>query len=106
MKIKEIVQTTPNFQVLSEDEMERIYFDALGVIESLGARVKSPRARRLLANSEAVVTDTDLVRIPAVLVEKALLGHPSKIALAGRSRTRGVRLQKDELAFGAGPIYP
>lgn len=106
MKIKEIVQTTPNFQVLSEDEIERIYFDALGIIESVGARVKNARALELFSRSEAVVTDTDRVRIPTVLVEKALREHPAKIALAGRNRKRSVRLQKDELAFGTGPIYP
>ena len=106
MKIKEIVQTTPNFQVLSEDEIERIYFDALGVIESEGARVKSRPALALFENSPALITEGDLVRIPAVLVERALRGHPGKIALIGRTRKWYVRLQKDELSFGAGPVYP
>jgi trimethylamine--corrinoid protein Co-methyltransferase len=106
MKIKEIVQTTPNFQVLSEDEIERIYFDALGIIESDGARVESEAALARFRNSEAVVTDTNRVRIPTVLVESALRSHPRKIVLAGRNRERAVRLQKDELAFGTGPLHP
>ncbi len=106
MKIKEIVQTTPNFQVLSEDEIERIYFDALGIMESVGARVDSETALALFRNSEAVITDKNRVRIPAVLVEEALRRHPRKIAIAGRDRTRAVRAQKDELSFGAGPLYP
>lgn len=106
MKIREIVQTTPNFRVLSEDEIERIYFDALGVIARDGARVKSGQALKLFEHSEAVVTDYDLVRIPAVLVEKALQSHPGKIILAGRTGQYSVRSQKDELAFGAGPVHP
>lgn len=106
MKIREIVQTTPNFRVLSEDEIERIYFDALGIIESDGALVKSQKALDLFAGSEATVTKGNLVRIPTVLVERALREHPKKIALAGRKGERSVRLQKDELAFGAGPVYP
>lgn len=106
MKIKEIVQTTPNFQVLSEDEIERIYFDALGIIESDGGRVMSEAALERFKDSAAVVTDTNRVRIPAGLVEQALRCHPRKIALAGRDRGRSVRLQKDELAFGTGPLYP
>ncbi|MFP4453193.1 MAG: trimethylamine methyltransferase family protein [Desulfobacterales bacterium] len=106
MKIRELVQTTPNFRVLSEDEIERIYFDALGIIESNGALVKSRQALELFADSGAVVTGDSLVRIPAVLVEKALRQHPKKIALAGRTGQKSVRLQKDELAFGAGPVYP
>lgn len=106
MKIKEIVQTTPNFKVLSEDEIERIYFDALGVIESEGARVKSRQALDLFENSQALITEGDLVRIPAVLVERALGEHPKKIALIGRTRKWYVRMQKDELSFGAGPVYP
>ncbi|MCF8109997.1 MAG: trimethylamine methyltransferase family protein [Desulfobacteraceae bacterium] len=106
MKIREIVQTTPKFRVLSEDEIERIYFDALGIIESDGALVKSQKALDLFAGSEAAVTGESLVRIPAVLVERALREHPGKIALAGRTGERSVRLQKDELAFGAGPVFP
>src|SRR6056297_2785514 len=106
MKIKEIVQTTPNFQVLSEDEIERIYFDALGIIESDGGRVMSEAALERFKDSGAVVTDTNRVRIPTGLVEQALRCHPRKIALAGRDRGRSVRLQKDELAFGTGPLYP
>ncbi|MFO7839010.1 MAG: trimethylamine methyltransferase family protein [Desulfosalsimonadaceae bacterium] len=106
MKIREIVQTTPNFQVLSEDEIERIYFDALGIIESDGARVYSQPALDLLKDSDALVTDTDLVRIPTRLVETALRWHPRKLTVSGRNGERSVRLQKDELAFGAGPIYP
>jgi len=106
MKIKEIVQTTPNFQVLSEDEIERIYFDALGIIESDGVRVESPEALEYFKKSESVVTEDRLVRIPTVLVERALRCHPRKIAIAGRNRERSVRLQKDELAFGTGPIHP
>lgn len=106
MKIREIVQTTPNFQVLSEDEVERIYFDALGIIESDGARVDSQPALELLRDSDAVVTDTNLVRIPTRLVETALRWHPKKMAICGRNGERAVRVQKDELAFGAGPIYP
>ncbi len=106
MKIREIVQTTPNFQVLSEDEIERIYFDALGIIESDGARVESPEALECFKKSEAAVTNGNIVRIPTVLVEEALRRHPRKIAIAGRDRERAVRLQKDELAFGAGPICP
>jgi len=106
MKIKEIIQTTPNFQVLSEDEIERIYFDALGVIEAVGARIKSEHALQLLKDSEVVVTDSNLVRIPSYLVEKALKEHPKKIVLAGRTREFSVQVQKDDLAFGAGPLYP
>ncbi|MFP4194083.1 MAG: trimethylamine methyltransferase family protein [Desulfobacterales bacterium] len=106
MKIREIVQTTPNFRVLSEDEMERIYFDALGIIESDGALVKSRKALELFEGGGAAVTGDGLVRIPAFLAERALREHPKKIALARRTGERSVRLQKDELAFGAGPVYP
>ncbi|MDZ7833507.1 MAG: trimethylamine methyltransferase family protein [Desulfobacterales bacterium] len=78
--------TSPTFQVLSEDEIERIYFDALGIIESDGARVEGEAALAQFRNSEAAVTDTNLVRIPTVLVESALRSHPRKIVLAGRNR--------------------
>lgn len=106
MKINQSIQASPNFQVLSEDQIERIYFSALDVIETTGARFYLDEALELFKNSEAVVTDQNLVRVPTSLVERALQSHPNKITLMGRNGKRSVKLQKDEVAFGTGSDLP
>lgn len=106
MKINQTIQTTPNFQVLSEDQIERIYFAALDVIEKTGARFHHEGAIEIFKNSEAVVTDGNLVRVPASLVERAIKCHPRKITLTGRTGKNVMKLQKDEVAFGTGSDLP
>ena len=37
-KMSQTINKTPQFEVLSEDQIERIYFAALDVLETVGAR--------------------------------------------------------------------
>ena len=106
MKINQTVQGTPNFQVLSEDQIEMIYFAALDVLETSGGRIFHDEALELCRNSDAVVTEENRVRIPTSLVERALRGYPRKITLMGRDGKRSVKLQKDDVAFGTGSDTP
>ncbi len=106
MKINQSIQTTPNFQVLSEDQIERIFFTALDVVETVGARFHQDEALELFRNSEAVVTDSNLVRVPTSLVERSLKYHPRKISLTGRTGKNPIKLQKDEVSFGTGSDLP
>jgi len=104
MKINQTIHSTPSFNVLSEDQIELIFYAALDVLEGTGLRVLSHPALELLRQSEALITDGDLVRLPPGLVEQALKGHPSKINLRGRSRGTRVRLQKDQVHFSNGVV--
>ncbi len=105
-KMNQTVQLTPRFRVLSDDQIERIYFAALDTLETTGVRVHLDEAVELLKNSDAVVTDTNLARIPASLVERALGSNPRKITLMGRNGKRSVKLQKDEVYYGTGSDLP
>ncbi len=102
MKINQTIHSTPSFKVLSEDQIEQIYYSALDVLERTGLRVNSQEALDLLQNSEALVSDGNLVRFPPGLVERSLKGHPGKINLRGRSLGARVRLQKDQVHFTNG----
>ncbi|MCF8105752.1 MAG: trimethylamine methyltransferase family protein [Desulfohalobiaceae bacterium] len=101
MEISQSVLTTPNFNILAEDQIEQIYYAALDVVENTGARFLHQEARDIFGGSEALVTRDNVVRVPAYLVEKALRNHPSKITFQGWNREKWVNLQKDEVAFGA-----
>jgi trimethylamine--corrinoid protein Co-methyltransferase len=93
---------TTRFQILTADQIEQIYFAALDVLEISGARVSHPEALELLTNSDAVVSETNRVRIPTAMVDHALGNCPSKSSLTGRNGKRSVKLQKNEVAFGSG----
>jgi len=102
IKMNQQVHGTPMFQILTDDQIEQIFFAALDVLEVSGGRIFHEEALALLGNSDAVLTDTNRVRLPASLVEQALRSSPSKSALTGRNGKRTVRLQKNEVAFGSG----
>lgn len=101
----ESVNVTPQFRVLTEDQIEQIYFAALEVLERVGGDVLEDEAIELFKNSEAVVRG-NRVRIPSSLVERALKSYPRKITLMGRNGRRDVRLQKNNTFFGTGSDLP
>jgi trimethylamine--corrinoid protein Co-methyltransferase len=104
-KMNQTIQKTPNFRVLTDQQIEKIYFSALEVLERCGANVFQDEAIELFKNSDAVVRD-NRVRVPASLVERALKVYPRKITLKGRNGKRSVALQKDHVYFGTGSDLP
>ncbi len=105
--MNQTVQETPVFQVLTEDQIEQIYFAALEVLERVGSRVHHDEALELFRNcGDAVVGDDKRVRVTASLVERALKSYPRKITLKGRNGKRSVALQKDHVYFGTGSDLP
>jgi trimethylamine--corrinoid protein Co-methyltransferase len=102
IKMNQQAYGTTRFQILTDDQIEQIYFAALDVLEISGARISHPEALELFANSDAVVSETNRVRIPTAMVEQALGSCPSKSTLTGRNGKRSVKLQKNEVAFGSG----
>ena len=106
MKINQTINKTPYFQVLTEDQVEMIYNAALDVVETTGGRFYHEEALKLFEQSDAVVTDENLVRIPASLVNQALRSHPTKITLTGRNGKRSVKMEKNVVTFGTGSDQP
>ena len=102
IKMNQQAHGTPRFQILTADQIEQIYFAALDVLEVSGARVFHDAALQLFGDSDAVVSDTNRVRIPVAMVERAIESCPSKSNLTGRNGKRSIKLQKDEVAFGSG----
>jgi trimethylamine--corrinoid protein Co-methyltransferase len=102
IKMNQQAYGTTMFQILTADQIEQIYFAALDVLEVSGARIFHPEALQTFEKSDAVVTDTDRVRIPTSLVKQALQSCPSKAALTDRNGKRSIKLQKNQVAFGSG----
>ena len=108
------VNATPQFRVLSDDQIEEIFHAALDVLERVGTRVYGEEGLALLRDAGCLVSDTDastssaapLVRIPSWLVKKALNTTPQRIVIAGRDRSQRVILEKNKIYFGTGSDCP
>ncbi len=105
MKINQTVNKSTRFRVLSNDQIEEIYYSALEVVERTGGVIYHDGALELFKNSNAVV-EGNRVRIPTTMVEEALKFYPRKISLRGRNGKRSLNLQKDMVAFGTGSDLP
>jgi trimethylamine--corrinoid protein Co-methyltransferase len=104
------VNATPTFEVLTEEEIEAIYFSALRVLYETGVRVYEPEGVEVAHAGGAIVEDTtedsSLVKIPPWMVDKALSTLPRKVVVVGPDRKYRMELYKDQIYFGAGSDTP
>ena len=104
------VNATPTFQVLTEDEIEAIYFSALTVLYETGVRVYDEEGVQVAYEGGAIVEDRQddsaLVKIPPWLVDKALATLPRKVVVVGPDRKYKMELYKDAIYFGTGSDTP
>jgi len=106
MRVNYQVNATPQFRVLSDDQIEEIVHSALDVLERVGTRVYGEEGLALLRDAGCLVSDGDLVRIPSWLVKDALNTTPERIVVAGRGRSKRIILEKDKIYFGTGSDCP
>ncbi|MFP3853207.1 MAG: trimethylamine methyltransferase family protein [Anaerolineales bacterium] len=104
------VNATPTFEVLTEEEIEAIYFAALSVLYETGVRVYEPEGVELAHAGGAIVEDTtddsSLVKIPPWMVDRALSTLPRKVVVIGPDREHKMELYKDQIYFGPGSDTP
>jgi trimethylamine---corrinoid protein Co-methyltransferase len=67
---------SPQFSVLSESQLEDIHLAALEVLRRTGIRFHHPGAVDTLKHAGAFVSDGNLVKLPARMVEDALSSAP------------------------------
>jgi trimethylamine--corrinoid protein Co-methyltransferase len=97
----------PRFQMLTPDSCELIHRASLEILRRTGVRVYHAEALKLLAGSGAVHIEGDLVRFQPGLVEWALRGVPSRIALCRRGSDEVVAaLEGTNVTFGTGSDCP
>jgi len=100
------VNATPQFRVLSDDQIEEIFNAALDVLERVGMQLYGDEGLALLEAAGCPVSDGGRVRIPSWLVKDALNTTPRRIVVAGRDRRKRVYLEKDKIHFGTGSDCP
>jgi trimethylamine--corrinoid protein Co-methyltransferase len=92
----------PRLTVLSQGQITQIHQASLEILSSVGVRLDSERARRILAQAIGHETDGDRVRIPHELVERALETAPSSVEIYDRRGNIAFRLGDDQTRFGIG----
>ncbi len=98
---------SPYLHMLDTAQCEQIHLAALEVLRRTGVRVHQSEALQLLREAGAHVSDTNLVKIPAALVEWALQQVPSYIGLCARGSNRVVApLCGRNVSFGPGSDCP
>jgi len=78
----------PFFRKLSNDQLERIHFASLEILERTGVRLHLPEAVELLKQAGAEITEGNRVRIPSGLVTLGRCGGFLQVRRE-RRRTRG-----------------
>ena len=102
----QVTNPYPPMEVLSADQLDAIHLTSLRILQTLGMEVMSARARTLLEAAGAdVEATTNLVRLEAGLVERALATAPRSFVLTPRNAAKRVILGGNHLNFGlvAGP---
>ncbi len=104
------VFSTPQFEVLTEEEIESIYYSALSVLYETGVRVYHEEGYDLAHQGGAIVEDVKddsaLVKVPPEMVDKALSTLPRKVVVYGTDREHKMELYEDQIYFGTGSDTP
>ena len=73
------------FSYLNDDDLQYVHDASLEILEEVGLLVRNEKARKRFAEHGAVVDhDSEMVRIPAIVVEKYRSMVPPTITLRGR----------------------
>jgi trimethylamine--corrinoid protein Co-methyltransferase len=93
---------SPQFSVLSESQLEHIHLAALEVLRRTGIRFHHPGAVDTLKHAGAFVSDGNLVKLPARMVEDALSSAPGRVIMCDRNGEPAVFLEGRKVNFGTG----
>lgn len=96
----------PGRDLLDDGQLTEIHHASLEILRRTGVRVRCEEAVEMLHGAGCLVSDGDLVRFPAAVVEEALLHAPSRIVLCGRDGDARVWLESNRTFFGTGSDLP
>jgi trimethylamine---corrinoid protein Co-methyltransferase len=93
----------PKMTMMTGSQCEAIHHASLEILRRTGVRIFHREALDMLRQTDAVITDDNLVRFPAGMVESALQQAPSRVVLCKRGTNEvAARLEDMEVNFGTG----
>ena len=97
-----VVYASPQFAVLSETQLQDIHLAALEILRRTGIRYHHQEVVELLVEAGAFVSDGNLVKFPAFMVEEALASVPSRIVMCDRDGEPAMYLEGNRVYYGTG----
>jgi trimethylamine--corrinoid protein Co-methyltransferase len=102
MDINYHAHQTPQFRVLSDQQVEKVYRATLECLNRTGVNVLNAEARDLLAAAGARVAGVR-VRIPPHIIQDTVAANPRSFTLWGRDGKHRMQVVPDQVYFGPGP---
>jgi len=103
----ENVRSYPSgFRLFTDAQLQEIHLASLEILRRTGVRVYEAESLGLLRDAGCTVTDENLVRFPAAVVEDALLYAPSRVVLCDRTGEPRLFLEGQRTYFGTGSDLP
>jgi len=97
----------PRLSMFSQGQCETIHRASLEILRHTGVRIYHPEALELLRQTDAIITDDSLVKLPPGLVEWALRQAPSRVSLCRRGSSElAAPLEGKSVNFGTGSDCP
>jgi trimethylamine--corrinoid protein Co-methyltransferase len=101
------IQSRPTgFRMFADAQLDDIHLSSLEILRRTGVRVHEAESLDLLRQAGCSVTDENLVRFPAAVIENAIDAAPSRIVLCNRTGEPRVILESNRSFFGTGSDLP
>ncbi len=104
--VNSVAFQSPQFALLSESQLQDLHLAALELLRRKGIRFFHEDALALLSEQGAFVSDGNLVRFPASMVEEAIASTPGRIVMCDRDGEPAVFLEGTRTYFGTGSDCP
>jgi DNA-binding GntR family transcriptional regulator len=103
--VNSVVFATPQFSLLSDSQLQDLHLAALEVLRRTGVQFHHQEALEMLKAAGAFVSNGNLVKFPAAMVEEAIASAPGRIILCDREGEAAVWLEGSKVWFGTGSDY-
>ena len=100
--VNSVVFPAPQFAVLSDTQLQDLHLAALEVLRRTGIRFYYQEALDLLKEAGAFISDGNLVKFPARLVEDAVASTLGRIVMCDRDGQPAMFLEGTKVYFGTG----
>lgn len=97
-----IIFESPQFTLLSETQLQHLHLAALEVLRRTGVRFYHQEALEILKKAGASISDGNLIKIPAHVVQNALRSVPNRIVMCDRDGAPAMFLEGYNCYFGTG----
>ena len=93
---------SPQFALLADSQLEDLHGGALELLRRTGIRFFHGEALEMLREAGAFVSDANLVKFPARMVEDALASVPGRVVMCDRDGDPAIYLEGSKTFFGTG----